>query len=195
MTRHDDKSVAHDEHAQHAAAHDSHPINPGTHAGKPAPPPARHGGHTGKHRPYLALLVSLAVSYAAMYLIMFAMADRWSHVYFNLSNVYMAGLMAGSMLPIMLATMPGMFKNKRASVGLWVASVAILGLFWMLLRTEAGVGDRQFLRAMIPHRSAAIQMVKESSITDPRVRRLADQIIEAQEREIAEMQALLKERN
>ena len=106
------------------------------------------------------------------------------------SNAYMAG----SMLPIMLATMPGMFKNKRANVGLGIASVAILGLFWMLSRTEAGVGDRQFLRAMIPHQSSAIQTVKESSITDPRIQRLADQIIESQEREIAEKKAILVER-
>ncbi|HQH28168.1 MAG TPA: DUF305 domain-containing protein, partial [Oligoflexia bacterium] len=63
-----------------------------------------------------------------------------------------------------------------------------------LLRAEAGVGDRQFLRAMIPHHSAAIQMVKESSLSDPRVRKLGEGIISSQEREIAEMKALLAEK-
>lgn len=149
--------------------------------------------HPHQGRPYTLLLISLAVSYAAMYLIMYAMADRWDHVYFNLSNVYMTGLMAGSMLPIMLATMPGMFKNKRANAGLWVASVAVLGGCWLLLRAEAGVGDRQFLRAMIPHHSAAIQMCNESDISDPRVKKLCEQIVSSQEREIAEMKALLEE--
>jgi uncharacterized protein (DUF305 family) len=128
-----------------------------------------------------------------MYLIMFSMADRWENVYFNLSNVYMTGLMAGSMLPIMLATMPGMFQNRRLNVALWLTSAAVLGLFWVLLRTEAGVGDRQFLRAMISHHSAAIQMCNESSLTDPRVTGLCEAIVSSQEREIAEMKAMLQE--
>ena len=145
------------------------------------------------HQPYAALLVSLGASFIVMYAIMYSMADRWSHVYFNLSNVYMTGLMAGSMLPIMLATMPGMFKNRSWNIALWAASVAVLALFWVLLRYEAGVGDRQFMRAMIPHHSAAIQMCKQSSLTDPRVRKLCEQIVTSQEREIAEMKALLAE--
>jgi FtsH-binding integral membrane protein len=154
----------------------------------------KHDQHSVNHRPYLALLVSLAVSYVAMYAIMYSMADRWSHVYFNLSNAYMTGLMAGSMLPIMLATMPGMFKDRKVNAALWVTSVAVLALFWILLRYEAGVGDRQFLRAMIPHHSAAIQMCNESSLTDSRVKKLCEEIVAAQEREIAEMKALLAER-
>ncbi len=158
-----------------------------------APHPARHQHHTGTHKPYVALVVSLVVSYVAMYAIMYSMADRLSHVYLNLSNVYMTGLMAGSMLPIMLATMPGMFPNRKLNAALWAASVALLALFWVLLRTEAAVGDRQFLRAMIPHHSAAIQMCNRSSLTDPRVAKLCEDIVAAQEREIAQMQALLAE--
>jgi len=150
-------------------------------------------GHRGKHNPYVMLCISLAVSFAVMYMIMFAMADRWANVYFNLSNVYMTGLMAGSMLPIMLATMPGMFKNKRANIVPLAASVSLLAGCWFLLRAEAGVGDRQFLRAMIPHHAAAIQMVQASSISVTRVRKLAEQIISSQEREIAEMKAILAE--
>jgi len=153
-----------------------------------------HDASTGQHSPYTALALSLAVSFVVMYFIMYSMADRWSNVYFNLSNLYMTGLMAGSMLPIMLATMPGMYKNKKINAALWTASVVVLVLCWGLLRAEAGVGDRQFLRAMIPHHSAAIQMVKESSLSDPRVRKLGEGIISSQEREIAEMKALLAEK-
>lgn len=155
-----------------------------------------HAGHASpsdKHNPYVALLVSLVVSYVAMYAIMYSMADRWAHAYANLSNVYMTGLMAGSMVPIMLATMGGMFRNRRLNVGLWVGSAVWLVLCWVLLRNEAGVGDRQFMRAMIPHHSAAIQMCKESSITDPRVKKLCEDIIKSQEREIVEMEAMLAE--
>ena len=46
---------------------------------------------------------------------------------------------------------------------------------------------------MIQHHSAAIQMAKESSIFDPRIRKLTENIISSQEREIAEMKAILAE--
>ena len=154
----------------------------------------RHARHSGDHGPYVATLISTGVSYVVMYVVMYSMVDRWSHVYFNLSNVYMTALMAGSMLPVMLATMPGMFKSPKKNVALWATSVAALALFWVLLRNEAGVGDRQFMRAMISHHSAAIQMCKESSITDARVKDLCEGIVTSQEREIAEMKALLTER-
>lgn len=141
--------------------------------------------------PYVMLLVGTAASYAAMYLIMYSMVDRLDTVYFNLSNVYMTGLMAGSMVPIMLLTMSVMFPDKRMNIGLWVGSIAFLALCWFLLRTEAGVGNRQFMRAMIPHHSAAIQMASESNITDPRLEKIVQDIISSQEREIAEMKAIL----
>lgn len=156
-----------------------------------------HSSHTshgrGDHKPYAALLISIGVSFVVMFAIMYAMVDRGSHVYLNLSNVYMTGLMAGSMLPIMLATMSGMFTNKKLNAVLWASGAATLALFWGLLRTEAGVGDRQFLRAMIPHHAAAIQMCRESSLSDPRVKKLCGEIVSSQQREIAEMKSLLEE--
>lgn len=150
--------------------------------------------HMHGPNPYVMLVISLVASFAVMFLLMYAMADSWANVYFNLSNVYMTGLMAGSMLPIMLLTMRGMFKNKKLNVALWAGAVVVLAGCWFLLRSEAGVGDRQFMRAMIPHHSAAIQMARESSITDRRVKKLTEDIISSQEREIAEMKALLAEK-
>ena len=150
--------------------------------------------HGNGRNPYVMLLVGTAASYAAMYVIMYSMVDRAEHVYLNLSNVYMTGLMAGSMVPIMLLTMSGMFPNKRLNLALWLGSAAALALCWFLLRAEAGVGDRQFIRAMIPHHSAAIQMAKESSISDPRLRQIVEDILRSQEREIAEMKAMLGEK-
>lgn len=151
---------------------------------------AAHKGDQ-KHTAYAALLLSLGVSFIVMYAVMYSMADSLSHVYLNLSNVYMAGLMAASMLPIMLATMPAMFTNRKMNAALWAASFAILALFWILLRNEFGVRDRQFLRAMIPNHSAAIQMCNQSSLTDSRVRKLCEEIVASQEREIEQMKALL----
>jgi hypothetical protein len=152
-----------------------------------------HDGHASTRKPYWQLALSLALSFVLMYFVMYAMADRWDNVYLNLSNVYMTGLMAGSMLPVMLATMPGMFPDKRLNRGLWGAALLMLGTSWFLLRAEAGVGDRQFLRAMIPHHAAALQMCNASALSDPRVQRLCDAIFESQKREIAEMKAILEE--
>lgn len=165
---------------------------------KHAHPEAKHAepgmDHSHGSKPYLGLLVSVVASYIVMFLLMYAMADRSEHVYFNLSNVYMTGLMAGSMIPVMLLTMPGMFKNGKLNAAAWGGAVVILAGSWFLLRAEAGVGDRQFMRAMIPHHSAAIQMVRESDLSDPRVRKLAEGIVSSQEREIAEMKAMLAEK-
>lgn len=152
-----------------------------------------HGQHDGMSNPYAPLLMSIGVSFAVMFALMYSMADRPGNVFFNLSNVYMTGLMAGSMLPVMLVTMPGMFMNRQTNLILWAASAAALLLFWLLLRNEAGVGDRQFMRAMIPHHSAAIQMCEESSLSDSRVKKLCDDIIASQRQEIATMKALLDE--
>ncbi len=46
---------------------------------------------------------------------------------------------------------------------------------------------------MIPHHSIAINNARKASISDPRVRELADGIIESQVREIAQMKLLLED--
>jgi uncharacterized protein (DUF305 family) len=85
-----------------------------------------------------------------------------------------------------------MFKNRRLNTLLVVAGVVLTGVFLALVRTQAGVGDRQFLRSMIPHHSAAILVCQEASLTDPRIEQLCGEIIDAQRREIREMRALLE---
>ena len=65
-----------------------------------------------------------------------------------------------------------MLPSMSMKIGVW-SFVIVLGLAsWFLLRSEAEVGDRQFIQAMIPHHSAAIQMVRESSISDPRLKKI-----------------------
>jgi uncharacterized protein (DUF305 family) len=48
-------------------------------------------------------------------------------------------------------------------------------------------------RALIPHHSIAILTSERAHITDPRVRKLADQIIESQRQEIIEMKQLIND--
>lgn len=144
-------------------------------------------------KPYLRLLVALAISYAVMFAVMFSRVNVFGNVFLSLNQAYMAGLMVAPMLIIMLGVMGPMYPNKKLNAALFAAGAALVALFWVLLRSQAGVGDQQFLRSMIPHHSAAILVCREASITDPRIRELCGEIVEAQEREIREMKALMRE--
>lgn len=142
-------------------------------------------------QPYVRLLVALSVSYVVMFASMFSRVNEPGNVFLSLNQVYMAGLMVAPMLLIMLTVMRSMFENKRLNAVLFVAGVALTALFWMLVRTQAGVGNQQFLRSMLPHHAGAILVCQEASLTDPRIEELCRQIIESQEREIREMKALM----
>ena len=61
-----------------------------------------------------------------------------------------------------------------------------------MVRAQVPVGDVLYMKGMIPHHSIAILTSKRADIKDPEVRRLADGIIKAQEKEITEMKALIK---
>lgn len=151
--------------------------------------------HSGKpdRKPYLRLLVALATSYLVMFATMYSRVDELGHVFLSLNQVYMAGLMVAPMLLIMLTVMHSMFQDRRLNAVLYSVGVALTLLFWILVRTQAGVGDRQFLRSMIPHHSGAILVCEEAALTDSRTQELCRQIIDSQQREIREMKALLGE--
>jgi uncharacterized protein (DUF305 family) len=46
---------------------------------------------------------------------------------------------------------------------------------------------------MIPHHAGAILMCNDANITDPEIKKLCEEIIASQEKEIAQMKAKLKE--
>jgi uncharacterized protein (DUF305 family) len=142
---------------------------------------------------YVRLLVALAISYAVMLVSMYSRVNVLGNVFLSLNQVYMAGLMVAPMLLIMLTVMGSMFQNKRLNAVLFVTGVALTLLFWALVRTQAGVGNRQFLRSMIPHHAGAILVCQQASLTDPRIQELCGQIIESQEREIREMKAFMED--
>lgn len=144
-------------------------------------------------KPYVRLLASLSISYVVMFAAMFSRVNVIDNVFLSLNQVYMAGLMVAPMLLIMLTVMSSMFKNKRLNAVLFVLGILLTGLFWMLVRNQAGVGNRQFLRSMIPHHAGAILVCEEASLTDPRIEELCREIIESQEREIREMKALMQD--
>ena len=164
---------------------------PATHAHHaPASEHARHRPMTGAHH-YARLLLMTVLSFAAMYFLMYAMIDSFDSYYNNINQLYMAGLMAASMVVIELAVMAGMYANRKMNAAIIATSVAALLACWFLIREQGGVGDRQFLRSMIPHHSGAILMCGRAGIQDPELRKLCSSIIESQADEIRQMKEIL----
>lgn len=155
-----------------------------------------HKGHAAmnadmERQHYLMLGLNLLLSVLIMYLGMFAMI--WSGAEFiqNINFVYMALIMWAPMSVVMLWTMKSMYRNSRWNVALYAlfAMVFLLSLWGM--RDQLLVGDRQFLRSMIPHHSGAILMCERSTLADPEIRALCDGIVRSQAEEIAQMKAIL----
>lgn len=133
-----------------------------------------------------------ALSFVAMYILMYAMVNALGDVYNNVNQVYMAGLMAAPMVIIELVVMRAMYHNARLNSILIGASVAVGVLMFAFIRQQTGVTDRQFLRSMIPHHSGAVLMCGEAPLQDAEVRKLCDGIIAGQQQEIDQMNAILR---
>ena len=137
--------------------------------------------------PYRNLFVMFVLSFAAMYVLMYAMVDSLANVYSNINQAYMAGLMAAPMVIIELVAMRDMYKNGRANALILATSVVGLCAFFWFIRVQTGVLDRQFLRSMIPHHAAAILMCKQASLEDAELQDLCRRIVVNQQAEIGQM--------
>ena len=149
-------------------------------------------GH-GNQNHYGRLLVMTVISFVAMYVLMYAMVDRFENVYPNFNQFYMAGLMAAAMIVIELVVMGGMYPNKKLNVVLIAASLIVLAAFWILIRQQTVIGDRQFVKSMIPHHAGALLMCHEVTLNDPELVRLCEGIVRGQQAEIDQMKAKLRE--
>jgi len=137
----------------------------------------------------LMILTSTLVMFGLMYLNTYAT----DHAFFSETRAYMALVMGASMAVVMLAFMTGMYTSRQANIAIVAGSVAVFAVALWLVRSQATVADVSYMKAMIPHHSIAILTSERANISDPRVRKLADAIIEAQRKEIAEMKALIKD--
>ena len=141
--------------------------------------------------PYLLFGLNVLVGLAIMYFAMFAMIAGWGDFYNNINMAYMAVMMAAPMGTLMLLTMPGMYPSRGLNLALHAVFVlAFLGAF-AAIRWQAGIGDDQFIRSMIPHHSGAILMCNEAELADAELRDLCTGIVEGQRDEIEQMQAIL----
>ena len=145
------------------------------------------GGH------YSRLVVMTVVSFIAMYILMYAMVNQVANVYPNVNQIYMAGLMTAAMVVIELLLMGGMYPNKKLNVLLVVSSLIALAACFGFIRRQTAVGDRQFLKSMIPHHASAILMCQQASIQDPQIQTLCAEIVRGQQAEIDQMKKRLSE--
>lgn len=145
------------------------------------------------HGSYTRFAAMLLTSTALMFGLMYSLVYRWEHVWFADTRFFMALYMGAMMTAVMLAFMLGMYKNKKLNAAIFAgaAIVFVVGLY--LARSQRTVGDVAYMKAMIPHHSIAILTSSRAQISDPRVRKLADGIIESQNREIREMETLIRE--
>lgn len=140
---------------------------------------------------YLKFGLMLTISFIIMYGVMYLNVDRFEHVYLSLTRVYMTLLMVAPMALVMLGFMWGMYKNKRLNIVIAASAAAVFILALIFLRNQTFIGDRQYMRAMIPHHSSAIMTSQEAGLQNLEVQKLSRDIIEAQEREIKLMKQLL----
>ncbi len=150
--------------------------------------------HHSMKSPYKQLAVMTLIHLAIMYVAMFAMINRGAYFYNNTNMLYMAVLMAAPVTLFMLISMRHMYPNRKLNLGLIIGFAVLTLASYGAIRAQAGVGDRQFLRAMIPHHSGAILMCREAHITDQEISGLCKEIIDGQQREIDQMEAILKRR-
>ncbi|MBY5460824.1 DUF305 domain-containing protein [Rhizobium leguminosarum] len=142
-----------------------------------------------KH-PYAMFAVNMLLSLFVMYFVMFSMIDGWSDFRNNLNMLYMALTMVAPMGIIMLATMGGMYRNKRLNALIYVGLVILLAAAFAGTRIQAFIGDRQFIASMIPHHSGAILMCADADLKNQELVALCSRISRGQREEIEQMNAI-----
>ena len=153
-----------------------------------APKPHPKGGGGMGYPTFMAMI---ATSTVVMYGLMYLNTYTLDHIFFSETRFWMAFVMGAVMAVIMLGFMWSMYGNVTKNlIILGVAAAVFAGGLW-LVRSQVSVGDINYMKAMIPHHSIAVMTSERSNLRDPRVRKLAEGIIVAQRREIAEMKYLI----
>jgi len=141
---------------------------------------------------YRKMALMLSISFVIMYSVMYLNVDQLDHIYLSITRVYMTLLMVTPMAVMMLLMMGKMYANKKLNLIIHGTAVTVFVISLVFLRTQVGVGDRQYMKAMIPHHSSAIMVSKNASIEDGETKELSRQIIDSQKEEIASMKEALK---
>ena len=153
----------------------------------------KHSVQHGHGHAYGRFAAMVAVSTVVMFGLMYLNTYEADHAFFSETRAWMALVMGASMAVVMLGFMTHMLTSRAANAGILAAGALVFAAALWLVRSQATVDQVSYMKAMIPHHSIAIMTSRRAGIADPRVRELADGIIESQEREIAQMKALIAE--
>ena len=150
--------------------------------------------NNGNKVSYLRFFAMIGTSMIIMYFLTYLNSSQiLDHARFSETRLFMTMIMGGAMMAIMLFFMLGMYKNRKANAAIFIGAAVMLILSVWLVRSQVTVSGVDYMEGMIPHHSIAILTSERAGIEDPRVRELADEIIEAQRREIKEMEWLIED--
>ena len=146
---------------------------------------------------YATLGLMLVVSFVVMFGLMYSMINSPGDFYLNLNQFYMTLTMVGSMLVIGIIVMWHFYPNHQLNYALIAAGILVTAVAFLAIQKQFAVGDRDFLKGMIPHHSAALTMAASpvAKSKNPQIKILAQHIIDSQKCEIAYMKALLQNPN
>lgn len=142
---------------------------------------------------YVRFMVMVGTATVIMFLLMYANTYTADHMFFSETRFWMAFVMGAMMMVVMLLFMWSMYKNKTKNFIVLGVAVVLFALALWLVRSQQTIDDVEYMKAMIPHHSIAIMTSERAHIRDPRTRELAQDIIVAQRREIAEMKYLIED--
>ncbi|MEO9531051.1 MAG: DUF305 domain-containing protein [Crocinitomicaceae bacterium] len=144
-----------------------------------------------KNSNYKKFGLMMIISFITMYVVMFLNAYEFDHVMLSMTRTYMTLLMVAPMAISMLLFMRKMYENKKANLIILSFSLLVFSGCLYGLRNQTGISDIQWMKAMIPHHSSAILTSANANFEDPEVQQLANDIIEAQEKEISQMKEMI----
>lgn len=140
---------------------------------------------------YTVFIFMLLCSAISMYITMYFNTFSFDHVYFSFTRLYMTLIGVGGMAIIMFLFMRKMYTNHAKNIAILAGSVFIIAASTFLVRNQIPIDDVKWLKAMIPHHSIAVLTSSRATIEDAEVKELAEDIIEAQEREIKLMKEMI----
>ncbi len=145
----------------------------------------------GSYKRFFAMIgTSTVVMFVLMYLHSYQLID---HARFSETRLFMTLIMAAGMMVVMLSFMLQMYRDARKNGLIYLVAGVLFALSLWLVRSQITVDGVDYMEGMIPHHSIAILTSERAGIDDVRVRELADAIIEAQRREIKEMEWLIED--
>lgn len=147
--------------------------------------------HKMSHMGWGKFAAMIGTSTFIMFFLMYQLVYDADHAMFSLNRLVSSLVMGSVMTIVMLGFMWPMYRGTGLKMIVLAGAVVVGVVLLAINRTQVLIGDIEFMKSMIPHHSIAINNARKADIRDPRVRDLADQIIESQVREIREMKLLI----